>query len=442
MIATTTSEPDLQMKSGTRLFRATAFTFMLLCCLLFVARGYHDERLADHQRDFKQPFSSARCLLTGCNPYSETDTRIAYLRAGGINDDPIVFAPYSALYPPFSLALLAPLAAIPYPVAQALWLWGCAGLFSVACLLTADLCGRFHSGSTVLCLGFFVVTSTILLMEGQVSTVAISLLVIGLWCFLRGRQPWLTTLCFTVALALKPHDALLLVLYFGFAGPRARVILRRTLVLTGLVVVAGCTWCSVHASSRFWMHDLLRNLYGNSGPGGVNEPVQANPQAGYLVSAQAIFGTFSSHPLVYHTGAYLLTAGLLALWLQPVLALRGSLHKHLLAIAGLACITLLPVYHRQYDTRLLLLIFPAVAMLVGTRHRFATMAVTLAAAAGVLTAYPLLRRVLDHPARVEAAGRLQTLLLYRPLPLVTLALALFFVFTLRAFWHAEQAQQG
>lgn len=89
-----------------------ALLFALLGVCVFVVRGYHDERVVLKFRDFKQPYSSARCLLKSCDPYSESSTRAAFLAAGGHDIDKVVFKPSSALYPPFSLVALVPVAVL------------------------------------------------------------------------------------------------------------------------------------------------------------------------------------------------------------------------------------------------------------------------------------------------------------------------------------------
>jgi hypothetical protein len=97
--------------------RPVAWLLALMGICVFISRGYHDEREALQFRDFKQPYSSARCVIVGCDPYSESATRAAFLAAGGHDTDAAVFAPYSALYPPFSLVVLTPVAGLEYPYA-------------------------------------------------------------------------------------------------------------------------------------------------------------------------------------------------------------------------------------------------------------------------------------------------------------------------------------
>jgi hypothetical protein len=52
---------------------------------------------------------------------------------------------------------------------------------------------------------------------------------------------------------------------------------------------------------------------------------------------------------------------LFAVWLYPVLRMQPGREKDYFALASVACITLMPTYHLDHDTRILLLSFPALA---------------------------------------------------------------------------------
>ena len=92
----------------------------------------------------------------------------------------------------------------------------------------------------------------------------------------------------------------------------------------------------------------------------------------------------------------------------------------------------LPIYHRQYDTRILLLAFPAVAYLLaaGGRRVWGLLGLLLMTVATVVTAHPFLNRLIRAPGPVEHAGPFRTLLLYRPMPEMLLLLFLFFTVSL------------
>ena len=412
----------------------------LLVCfgiLVFVLRGVHDEKHVLEFRDFKQPYSSARCLLHGCNPYSESDTHAEFLRAGGTDEDTQVFRPFSALYPPFSLAVLAPVAALPYPVAHRLWLILIAALVSLAVLAILDLCRDFPSIGPSLLLALFIASSTILLMLGQISGPVIAFLVIGFWCLLRGRALWVAVLCFTAALCLKPHDAALLVCYLPFAGRPWRRAFVAVAVLTAILVVAGTVWCAMAPASAGWLGDLRANLHGNAAPGGADDPSLRSTEALYMANLQPLFATLTPSHALGNVLAVTTVLLLLAVWLPLALRVPNTLPKHLLAIGSLACFTLLPLYHRQYDTRLLLLAFPAVAFLLSRQRGGSIWGVLSFAAlsvATVLTSHQYLQKYAGPFLRgLDTAPPLKVLLLLRPLPLSELALALVLLAAFHAF---------
>ena len=406
--------------------RALVLCLLALGVALFNVRGHLDERLALRSIDFKQPYASARCLLEGCDPYSESQTHAAFTRAHG-TDDYGVFVPYSALYPPFSLEALTPLAALPYGEAHALWQGLIASLFSIAVLLTAELCLGFGANLPVVVLAAFTAGSTIMLMEGQISGIVISLLVIGFWCLLRRRFFSISVVCLTVALLLKPHDAAIPFLYLLFAGKRWRHVFEVTAGCSILLALAGILWCSSHPASHHWLAELIANVHGNGSVGNVNDPARGSAGAMQSTSLEALVGAVFTHPAVYTAVAYLVSGALLLAWAYPAVRMRNSLEKHVLALASISCLALLPVYHRQYDTRMFLLVFPAAALLWrSSRHRWGLAAVLLLALATFSTAHQVLR--LDAlSGAITKAGPLATLLRYRPLSETALALTLFFL---------------
>ncbi len=424
-----------------RLQRLLVFALVLVGLLFFVGRGYHDEREALHFRDFKQPYASARCLLAGCDPYSEADTRAAYIAAGGVDDDKVVFDPYSALYPPFSLVMLIPVAALPYPAAHAAWEALIAAGFSAAALLTAQLC--LDAGAALapaFLLALLTASSTILLMLGQISGVVIALVAIAFFSILRGRFLPLAGACFFVALMLKPHDAGLPFLYLLFAGARPRRVFFA--VAASCLVFAGGSllWFAHAPGTAHWLPELRANLGGNAAPGSVNSPAGGHTQAVNLTDLQAIFAAIHDRASFYNGAALALSAALFAGWTVPAARLRDTPPKHLLAVAAISCLMPLPIYHRQYDTRILLLAFPALASLLAqARGRlWGYFGLGLMTLATVVTAHPFLNRLTRAPGPVEHAGPLRTLLLYRPMPEILLLLFLFFTASLWRLMRAER----
>jgi hypothetical protein len=77
-----------------------------------------------------------------------------------------------------------------------------------------------------------------------------------------------------------------------------------------------------------------------------------------MVNLQVDASLFSENPHMANLIAWTVTAILVVSWLFGVSRARPTLENDLLAVAGVCCISLLPVYHRLYDTRLLLLTIP------------------------------------------------------------------------------------
>jgi hypothetical protein len=423
------------------IFRAIALLLALAGALAFVVRGYHDEREALHFRDFKQPYSSSLCLLHGCDPYSEPDTRAAFLSAGGVDNDRVVFDPYSALYPPFSLALLTPVAALPYPVAHRVWEALTAAAFSIAVLLTAELCLQFEASLPVIVLlALFSLSSTILIMLGQISGLVLALLVIAFSCLIKERLIWLAVLCLVIAVLLKPHDAAIPTLYLLFAGGRWRKAFGWVASISILFAAGSLLWFSSMQSTSHWLPELQANLHGNAAAGSVNNPATGHMQSINLADLQAILAVVHDKASFYNDTAALVSLVILLCWAVLLWRMPNSLSKHLLAIATIACLALLPIYHRQYDTRILLLAFPAVALLLSRRnHRMpGVVGFALLSAATVLTSHQFTNRLQSRDGLAIAhASAAQTLLFYRPIPEILLALCLFFLVAL-----AREARAG
>ena len=416
---------------------------MVLAVLAFIGKGYKDEHVALHFRDFKQPYASARCILHGCDPYTEDATEREFVQAGGVDDDSVVFQAYSSLYPPPSLMVLTPIAALRYPVAHAVWFASIAVLFSIAAGMVAELCLGFVVGAPALAvavvLGVFVFTSTILLMLGQISGPVISLLVIGACLLIQKRAMWLAVLCLSIALLLKPHDALLIVGgYLLVAGRQWRRAWIAVMVLCFLFTAGTLVLFAHSPTTSHWLTELPENLKGNSSPGNINNPILGNVEATSIADLKALVGTVSADPTIDTLGEIAGSGLLLLLWVVPVVRMRETRAGHVLALAALCAITPLLIYHRQYDTRLLLLIFPGTALLLARAPRWGWAALALSAVATLVTSHKYTNMLVTRQGHLGHQSAFQALLLYRPLPEIEVILAGFFIAALWMAWRAEQ----
>lgn len=431
--------------------RALSLLIVLLGCFLFAVRGYRDQLTTLQSFDFKPVYSGARCLLDGCDPYDSPTLQREFLAHGGDPTDVRPFRRFNANYPPSALALAVPFALLPFGPAHLLWLAFSALLFSTAALLVADLCiklfiefGGAADGSsfalTVL-LASFVASSTMLLMLAQPAGVALGLLGIAVWCLLRGRYPAFAVLAFALSLTLKPHLGALVWLFFFLArspvpGPATSTVpsglyRRRAFQIaaaTLLLSLPGILWASIRPASAHWPSELRRNLAGIAARGNASDPGPANDEAHDITNLQAAFSVLKDEPHFYNTTALAIFSALFLLWALPVARTRPAPYRDLLALAAASSLTLLPLYHRQYDTRLLLLTFPSVGLLLASRHPLRWAALALTAVGTVVTSHSfphLLQRLYPHPT-----GTLLTLVCFRAMPLFLLLLTCFYLLCL------------
>ena len=405
-----------------------AWFILVLCCLVYVVRGFHDERLALHCRDFKTVYAGARCLLQGCDPYDSQQLLNVYTEAGGPANDDIPFHPHESIYTPSGLALLTPFAALRWQAAEQVWLIFSTGIFLLGSLLIARLCLRISPLASAVGVGFLLLTSTTLIMLGQPSQLTIGFCAIGVWCLLEDKYPWAGVVCFALSLTLKPHVAGALWLYFALCAGRYRRKAIRIFAATILISLPGVLWASLMPASSHWMHEIQANIAGITARGMPGDPGPADSGATSIAGLQTILSLFRDQPVFYNRIAQAIGLILLAFWLVPVLRMRASKERDYLALASMACLSLLPIYHREYDTRILLLTFPAFALLMRSRLpvRIATASVT--ALAMVLITHNFINFVTAQVLpKLGPLSIWRTIFWLRPVAVWTTVLTLFYL---------------
>jgi hypothetical protein len=141
---------------------------------------------------------------------------------------------------------------------------------------------------------------------------------------------------------------------------------------------------------------------------------------------------FRDDPMFYNPFTYFFCAPFLAIWIVATLRSAISRDTCYLALAAIVPFTLLVTYHRTTDTKLLLLVIPACALLwsEGGVMKWLAFAVT---GAGIFITGDISLVVLGIRAGLPDwvhAGVLRKALLvleYRPVPLVLLAMGIFYL---------------
>jgi len=216
----------------------------------------------------------------------------------------------------------------------------------------------------------------------------VALAVIAVWCFLRERLVFAGILCFAASLALKPHDTGLLWLFFLFAGGTYRKRALQTLAATVAISLPVTLWATYLSPN--WMGEMRSiwrgwSIHGamyDPGPG----PAAINVHGTCLIAnLQSLFGVIRDNPHFYNWATYLIFIPMLIAWSVATLRARLTLSTAWLAIAAIAPLSLLPIYHRIYDAKIIMLTIPACALLWAEGGRIGRLALLITAVGCVLT---------------------------------------------------------
>lgn len=416
--------------------RRDGLLMLLLGSIVFVVLGAALERVAPAPMvDFRVLYVPARCLVQQCDPYNQDDVLRVY-RADGSYDSSDsaknrqIVTQY--IYPPSAFSISVPFALLPWVPAAVLWtLLTVAGLI-LASYLVWTLGANYAPILSGCLIGFMLANSELLVIKGMSAGIAVSLCAVAVWCFHRQRFAAAGILCLAVSLALKPQDTGFVWLYLLLAGGLYRKRALQTLLATIAISLPSVLW--VWRESPHWMQEFHANLVANAVRGGLSDPGLTSTGAhglGMVISLQAFISVFWDDPRIYNPASYLICGSLLLLWAIVTLRARQTQARAWLALAAIAALSMLPVYHRQYDAKLLLLSVPACAMLWAEGGVIGWLAVLLNTAAflatGDLSTAVFLGLVNSlHPSTGWAAT-LQIYAQVMPAPLILLAMSLFYL---------------
>ncbi len=218
---------------------------------------------------------------------------------------------------------------------------------------------------------------------------------IGSCLFLRGRLLPLGTLLFLLSLAVKPQIGGLIVLYFLVQKIHWRYA-AVAMAGAGALLLSACLLLGHHPQSVDWASTLRTNLSATLSPGGSADPRPANRQAIGDTNLQTLTSIFFPDAGRFNPVAYVIFLALLVAGWMAVVRANGAGELHFLALGALSILSLMPVYHRFYDTRLLLLSIPAV-LIVFQRHRLlGTVIALLTVLAGISVQYRVQIYLLKH----------------------------------------------
>jgi hypothetical protein len=420
-------------------------TLLLLGSALFLLGGIVWAAIAPRAlMDFRPAYFTARCLLEHRDPYNPAEMQRTYAEAGQLRpNEPASDRLLETRneYLPSEVPFTLPLALLPFAAAE--WIW--VALIGASFILAAFLVWQESApaprlAGALLCL--LLASSASLMAFGNPSALAVSLCVIAAGCFVGDRWAVAGVLCLAAALCIKPHTVGFVWLYFLLAGGPFRKRALQTLGLTAVFGLAGLL--CVGAVAPHWITELRTNLAAFTGRGSMNDP---GPATGggrgihMITDLQSVFSFFWDNPRFYNLASYAVCAPLFALWAWAALHARTARRNAWLGLAAISALTMLPLYHRQYDAKLILLTVPACALLAAERGRTGRWAAGLTTLAFVLNGdwtWAALDKLLPL-YHLDSIGPHINLIAF-PVPLSLLALGGFYLAVfVRSVRHPEPA---
>jgi hypothetical protein len=382
--------------------------------------------------DFRSVYYGTRCLLHHHNPYKvsefPTEGTECPLEPGyAVYDLPVY------VNMPTTCIFMTPLAMMPWGPAHLLWTIFTVGVFILAGFLMWSLGARYSAKVSLLLVCFLLANCEVIVGGGNTAGIVIGLCVVAVWCFLEQRFVLVGVLCLAASLAIKPHDAGLVWLYFLLAGGVYRKRALQTLLITVVLGLSAYLWLS-HIEPH-WIQDWEYNLAALSAHGGLNDPAPAylsGHDTATVIDLQAAISVFKNDPRFYNPASYLICGALLLLCAARTLRSRFTQRGALLALAAVVPITMLVTYHRAWDAKLLMITVPACALLWAEGGPIRWMAL-LVTAAGVVSTADIPLAILGifssqlHLGATGISGQILTVVLMRPTPLILLAMSIFYL---------------
>ena len=339
--------------------------------------------------DYRFVYNSARCLFQNADPYNVSEFQRVFVADGGNPGSGTSRAQYMEMsqymYLPTSF-IVAPLALLPWGSALLLW----SILIAASFVLASFLIWQIGAKNSPVVSGFLIcmvlASSELLLVVGNAVGIVIGLCIVAVWCFIAERFALVGVACLSVSLMLKPHDGGLIWLYFLLAGGTYRKRAMQTLILTIALSLPLLLW--VTSVSACWFAELRSNLAMLSAPGHLNDPgplSMAGHGIAMVIDLQSVISLFRDDPRIYNSISVCVCGPLIAIWAIITLRTRPTLKLTCLALAAIAPLSMLPVYHRLGDAKVLLLATPGCAMLWAEGGVVAWLAVAITTAGIALT---------------------------------------------------------
>jgi len=338
----------------------SAWTYIFILLLFAAAQIAHRTPPVRHDSfffDFSNVYSASRAWLNGQNPYNINDVYTAW--AGSNHgrylgtDDPAGMRTWAAVYPPSSLLMIAPFAALSAVPGHILWVATSNALLIATFIALFSLAGIHDRLSRILLIACALASAPLqcAMESGQLALPSCALIILAVFAFSKDRQI-LAGILLGVATAMKVQVGAPFILYYLFIR-QWRVATLAAILFAVATMATIARMESIGIST--WSADWHRNVAMTLDLGQINDPRPGGPFRNDMVNLQTLLDVVIHRQLDINFCVVLLYMPLLVGFLSHVRPGRAA-GTDLLALSLVAALSMLPIYRRLYDSVLLLML--------------------------------------------------------------------------------------
>ncbi len=434
--------PAPRVKAGTRFWKSSwperlASLLAVTGVLLSIFLNFHVHLWQASGSDFKTMYASASCMARGLDAYSFPNIADVFDRNSVAQ--PHSWYGHAPVYPPFTIALLTPFAALPMAVAVYAWITfsGIVLAFSMASLahFAGEQLGLPRTWRLLLIA--LVAASPLLSFALEMGNVSVIVTALCLLALTTRANPWQGAAALALALLLKPHLALWVALALFFMhDTRCRRLALRAFAMAAAAAAVLAAGMALQHTLGTQVAGYLAMLHAEVTGGSMDaQRHDLIAVAAQITSLDSLTGYWSPHLRFFDVA--LLTAAFVALSAATLRLRDPGPSLRLAIVAAWSALGLLATYHRAHDGMILLALLPG--LLAALRNSlyclraWAILALALAISLGPSW---------EWFASMRAFGPWADFLLYRQAPFAVLILtALLFGDVLHAAFVQQPAER-
>jgi hypothetical protein len=331
----------------------------LLLALALAKFVYHDTlRLEYPVNDLTNPWVASQAFLHGKDPYGDMQEFATIWAARGAppsaqyQDYSRILADLPMLYPPTTLALIAPLGLFHWHTAVWIYVIGSITLFIFGIVVLARNFSLPWSDPRKLYFVAFVLAMAPLHLGSQCANlITLTVVCVCVGVALEPKRPTWSGIAIAIAVCLKPQVA---IWFFAYTWLRKKWK-TGIAALVVCVIISACSlmWMEIHHVE--WFRSFLNALLQSTAPGGVNSVSAPGALKFQMINLQALTFQFTGSLRwsgILAWAIFLVLAGAAAFLIRS----RVSDRNESVGIAIVAVLTLLPVYQRFHTAEILLFV--------------------------------------------------------------------------------------